>query len=214
MLLQEFKKGLLVLVPAEPVLGMADLKALKVQLSKKAQRSKAARLAEDQRRPVSFIAAALDQSAPAKEGEAGPGKIAGVPQGGKALNSEIPSKIELYVLPPEVCLALLVADVRRIQNARCGVSENFMAKLQFQKSLSDEHAVNVREMIFNFRNCLFDRDMVQILQHNLGEVLLGGGRCVGDSKLFELVVDDPANVEAHRALHVFAQGFGADVPSR
>ena len=104
MILQQFQEGLLIFVPPETILRVANLKPFEMKLAKKTQRAKTSRLAKDERGAITFVATALDEAAAAEKGKTGPREVAWITQGGEARYLEPVTEVKGDVFPPEARL--------------------------------------------------------------------------------------------------------------
>ena len=98
---QQFEEQILVLLPPEAVLGVADLKAFQMQFAEKSLVAVTVGLAENRLGPIPFIATALNHATTSEKSKARPGHISFFPKCREAPCSLAFTKIEVDLLAPQ-----------------------------------------------------------------------------------------------------------------
>src|SRR5262245_12784846 len=148
-----------------------------MKLAEKAQSgiATAARRAEDRRWPVALVAATFDETPASKESEAGAGVIAWIAKGRVSRNRKATTKIEVDSLPPQQYFTVWILVVRSVEDARLLVLEAFAIELKIQRAISQEHTIDVGQVVLYFAYSATDWNMMKILKDDLGIVEVSGG---------------------------------------
>ena len=155
--------------------------------------------------PVSFIPTSFNDAVTPEQRETSFRHIRSGTKRRKSVYSHPVTKIELYRLAPEDRFSVLLFIGGCLKDFWLLIPQSFAVEAEIQITASQEHSVDVGEVLLKFAYCPSDRHLEDIIQDNFRIVSLRTFRCLLDRQFGNIVTHYRGDVEGHGFCYGFTE---------